>query len=251
MAAAREHQADLVSAWPRQEVVHWAEKLVVSLLPFAGALFYPHGLLWVLERYPEWRQKIPRIFRRGLGAANGQALFFSRDGYQAVGGHEALRSHLVEDVAMGRAMAQRMGEGRWWVNVDSAGMIGCRMYRSFADVWEGFTKNARAAFEGNICAFLLAGFGQVVLMLFPFFWAVWPSAYQRWAWGEVGLILLLRALATRFAGGSWWSVWLHPLAYGLAIAIGLNSWRRSAGAGVYWKGRLYDVNNPTELASER
>jgi hypothetical protein len=37
---------------------------------------------------------------------------------------------------------------------------------------------------------------------------------------------------------------LHPVSFVLALAIGVNSWRRSAGAGVQWKGRLYQVSHP-------
>jgi chlorobactene glucosyltransferase len=241
---AREHRADLVSAWPRQIVGHWSEKLVVSLLPFAGALYYPHGLLWWLGRYPGWRRMVPRGLRRHLGAANGQVLFFSRTGYDAVGGHEALRGHLVEDVALGRAMAERMGEGLWWVNVDSGGMVSCRMYRSLGQVWEGFTKNARAVFEESLWGFVFAGLGQVVLMILPFVWVFLPLPCRGLAGLEVGLILGLRAAVTVRLGGSWWSVWLHPLAWLMAVAIGLNSWRRTGGRGVVWKGRLYSVKSP-------
>lgn len=241
VSTACSHGADLVSVWPKQEVVGWSEKLVVSLLPFLGVLFYPHALLRLLGRYPRLRGLVPRYFRRILGAANGQALFFSRDGYRAIGGHEALRWHLVEDIALGRAMAERMGEGRWWVNVDSAGMIRCRMYRSFWEVWEGFTKNIRAAFEARVWSFVFVGVGQVAFFILPFVLLWIPDPSRHWAVCEVSLILGLRALATLFAGGSWWSVLLHPVAYILAVAIGLNSWRRSVGSGVIWKGRLYAV----------
>ncbi|MEY2599523.1 MAG: hypothetical protein RLZZ142_1782 [Verrucomicrobiota bacterium] len=240
---ARRHGADLVSAWPRQRVGHWAERLVVSLLPFVGALFYPHWVLWVLERKPEWRARVPGPWRRGLGAANGQVMFFSREGYAVVGGHAGLRGHLVEDVALGRAMAERMGEGRWWVNVDSGGMVRCRMYRSFGEVWEGFSKNARAAFEEKWGMFLGVGVAQVLVWILPFVWVGIPGPHRGWAVAEVAMILAMRSVVVVRFGGSWWSVWLHPLAYGLGVLIALNSWRRSAGKGVSWKGRVYAVRN--------
>ena len=246
VSLAQERQAALVSAWPEQLTVSLGERLVVSLLPFAGALFYPHFFLRLLEAYPGLRQWVPVKLRRSLGAANGQVILFERTGYARVGGHAALRAHLVEDVALGRAVASRMGEGLWWVNCDGAGLVQCRMYRDLEEVWEGFTKNVRAAFEGGLAQFCAAGVVQAVLFVLPFCWLMGPASHWEWARCEVGLVLLLRVLAILGLGGSWWSVALHPIAYGLALAIGLNSWRRSAGAGVRWKGRLYQVSHPSE-----
>ncbi len=249
LGMARQQEAVLVSAWPEQLTETFAERLVVSLLPFCGLLFYPHLLVYLLGKKPLWRQRVPISWRRGLGAANGQVLFFSRTGYRAIGGHLALREHLVEDVALGRAVAERMGEGLWWVNCDGARFVRCRMYRNTREVWEGFTKNARAAFEGFAIGFWAAGLLQLVLLLLPFAFLLGPERYRDWAVLQVCVILTMRILATAGLGGSWWSVILHPFAYGFALAIGMNSWRRSRGPGVLWKGRLYAVRHP--LQTER
>jgi chlorobactene glucosyltransferase len=240
---ALERGATLLSAWPEQVTVTFVEKLVVSLLPFSGILFYPHLLFYGLGKCPKWRLHIPKTMRRSLGAANGQVLLFSRAGYDAVGGHLMLKSHLVEDVALGRAVAARMHEGLWLVNCDGTGLIRCRMYRSAAEVWEGFTKNVRAAFESSLGGFWAAGLIQLTLFLLPFILLCAPDSHRNWALAEVLLVLLMRAAVTTRMGGSWWSVALHPVAYTLALSIGLNSWRRSAGPGVLWKGRLYTVDH--------
>ncbi len=239
--ASGRYGADLVSAWPRQEVVGWAERAVVSLLPFLGLACYPHTLLRVLGWWKPGRRWIPRGMRRGLGVANGQAMFFRREGYWAVGGHAALAGHLVEDIALGRAMAERMGEGRWWVNVEASGGLRCRMYQSFGEVWEGFTKNVRAAFEDGRLAFVGFGAGLFGMYLLPFLVVAGLGQGRLWALCEVGLILAMRMVAVGVMGGAWSSVVLHPVGVGLALAIGINSWRRSNGRGVVWKGRLYAV----------
>jgi chlorobactene glucosyltransferase len=244
VSLAQERGAVLVSAWPEQLTKSIGEQLVVSLLPFLGALAYPHFVLRLLEVYPGLRGWVPPRIRRSLGAANGQVILFEREGYKRVGGHAALRDHLVEDIALGRAVASRMGEGLWWVNCDGGGLVQCRMYRNFGEVWEGFTKNVRAAFEGGVAQFCAAGVGQVLFFVLPFCWLLGPQSHVHWAKWEVGLVLLLRVLATLGLGGAWWSVVLHPVSFVLALAIGVNSWRRSAGAGVRWKGRLYQVSHP-------
>jgi chlorobactene glucosyltransferase len=241
---ALERNAALVSAWPGQLMETPGEKLVVSLLPFVGALFYPHFWLSVLERHRFLRAWVPAKLRRAMGAANGQVILFERGVYETVGGHEALRSHLVEDVALGRAVAARMNEGLWLVNCDGTGLIRCRMYRDFGQVWEGFTKNVRAAFEGETGKFWAAGVMQALLFCVPFVLVWVPGTHRQWAAMEAGLVCVLRVMAVLGLGGSWWSVALHPVAYGIALAIGLNSWRRSNGPGVQWKGRLYEVRHP-------
>ncbi|MEI6871799.1 MAG: glycosyltransferase family 2 protein, partial [Verrucomicrobiota bacterium] len=244
VAMGRKYGADLTSAWPEQITKSLVEKLVVSLLPFSGALFYPHLLFFALGKYPEWRKRVPEKLRRTLGAANGQVLLFTKAAYEAVGGHIGLRSHLVEDVALGRAVAAQMHKGLWLLNCDGYGLIRCRMYRNAAEVWEGFTKNVRAAFEGSQLGFLAAGCVQLILFLVPFTLLAGPASHHDWALGEASLVILMRALTTALLGGSWWSVVLHPVAYVLALCIGINSWRRSTGPGVLWKGRLYPVNHP-------
>ena len=240
---AQQHSASLTSAWPEQLTVSPVEKLVVSLLPFSGMLFYPHLLFSVLGKRPDWRKRVPEKLRRTLGAANGQVLLFTRAAYETVGGHIALRSHLVEDVALGRAVAARMHEGLWLLNCDGAGLIRCRMYRSAAEVWEGFTKNVRAAFESSQLGFWAAGVIQLVLFLLPFGLLLGPVSHSQYTHAEIFIVLCMRSLTTLFLGGAWLSVALHPLAYLIALAIGLNSWRRSIGPGVLWKGRVYAVDH--------
>jgi chlorobactene glucosyltransferase len=43
--------------------------------------------------------------------ANGQFLLFRRESYNRIGGHEAVRDRMAEDVALARAIAGRIGNG--------------------------------------------------------------------------------------------------------------------------------------------
>ena len=83
-----------------------------------------HGALSALARalsatHPHLAARLPASRARTLGAANGQFMFFTRAGLRPIGGHAALRDHLVEDVALGRAVAARMGEGMRLLNCES------------------------------------------------------------------------------------------------------------------------------------
>ena len=240
VAYAREKRADLVSAWPRLLTVTLGEQLIIPMILLLGMVCYPHWLVLWLQEHPRLAARLPARLRRTLGAANGQFLFFTRTAYDRIGGHEALRGHLVEDVALGRAIAARMSEGLRLFNCESLRFTTCRMYRSLGEVWEGFTKNMRPAFESNLPAFLVLGTVQFACFLWPFA-AIFlsPPFLRPLVLTEIALIYTIRLVLTVRFQTSWLGCLLHPIGHALALAIGLNSWRRSAGAGVRWKGRTY------------
>ena len=248
LALVEETQADLLSAWPKLLMLTWSEKLVLPMIHLAMA-FYPHALLQWLQASPgrakRWTGGLPDHYRRGFGAANGQFIWFRRTAYERIGGHESVRSHMVEDVALGRAVAQRINEGMRLVNCDGAPVAEVRMYTRFSEVWEGFTKNIRAAFESSLGMYL--GFGLLTncTLLLPFVW-IWSAHGVQWkiVAAQIAMIIAIRiALAIRLQS-SWVGVLLHPVGQVLGTAIALNSWRRSAGKGVTWKGRTYEVVHP-------
>jgi chlorobactene glucosyltransferase len=234
--------AGLLSAWPRQITRTWSEKAVIPLVYvlLLGAL--PHYVLGRLQRYPKYARGTSRKFVRTLGAANGQYLLFRRDVYDAVGGHAAVRDHLVEDIALGRLVAERTEDGLRLMNCDGSRLVGCRMYESFAQVWEGFTKNLRAAFSESAASFWTFGLIQAAGLSLPFIFVCLPGLNGRWQWlpalHVVWLYAIRAALAARFRT-SWLGVLLHPVGHGLSLLIALNSWRLSSRQGVSWKGRTY------------
>jgi hypothetical protein len=71
-------------------------------------------------------------------AANGQYLVISREAYDAVGGHAALATSLLEDVALARAVK---ASGRKIFFRFGGDAVRTRMYHSFAELREGWTKN--------------------------------------------------------------------------------------------------------------
>jgi chlorobactene glucosyltransferase len=241
LAYAESHRADLLSAWPRLITRTWGESLVIPMILFLGLIMYPHWLVLFLQERPHLAARLPASFRRALGAANGQSMFFRRAAYEKIGGHAALRDHLVEDVALGRAVASRMGEGMRLFNCEALEFSTCRMYRSFPEVWEGFTKNMRAAFEDSLTAFLGLGTLHVCAFFLPFLFLALGSPRARLLIAQLAVILCIRVLLTLRFRTSWWSAICHPLSEALLMAIGLNSWRRMATKGVTWKGRTYQA----------
>ena len=234
--------AGLLSAWPRQITRTWSERAVIPLVYVLLLGAVPHGVLVYLQRRPDKARRGRRSWLRALGAANGQFMMFRRDVYELIGGHAAVRDHLVEDVVLGRLVAERTGEGVKLVNCDGSGLVRCRMYESFSELWEGFTKNLRPAFSGSPATFWLFGLLQSAGLFFPFVLACLPSLSGRWWWLPVLQVVWLyaiRAVLTARFRTSWLGACMHPLGHGLSLVIGLNSWRLSSRKGVTWKGRVY------------
>jgi len=238
LAHSRSSRADLLSLWPDQITGTWAERLVIPLGYLLFMAFHPFALLGWLQADPARARR--RVFNRQclalLGAANGQFLLFRRETYEVLGGHEAMKDHLVEDIAFGRRVASRTGEGMRLVNADGIHLLRCRMYTDFTGVWEGFSKNLRPVFEESHHSFLLFGITVFTLFLLPFLlMAIGCGA----AWIAVGVILLMRLLLTLRFRTSWVGLVAHPVAMVLVLLIALNSWRLCLRRGIIWKGRVY------------
>ena len=231
------NRAGLVSAWPRLVTGTLGEKLVVPVVVLIGFAFCP---LW-LQR---WMQERPERARghnvRGMGVANGQFMFFKRETYEKIGGHAAVRSHVVEDVSLGREVAARIPEGERLFNCEALQFSQVRMYRSFGETWDGFTKNMRAAFDDRSAVFWLFGFAQCACFLGPFVALFRTRPPILWiVVAEIGIIFAIRFLLAARLRTSWLGALLHPFGFLALMLIGLNSWWRSTGSGVVWKGRTY------------
>lgn len=237
VAYAQRNRAGLVSAWPRLVTVTLGEKLIVPVILLVGMAFCP---LW-LQR---WIQSKPERARgrdvRGMGVANGQFMFFTRGTYERIGGHEGVRAHVVEDVTLGRQVAELIPEGERLFNCDALQFSSVRMYRSFGETWEGFTKNMRAAFDDRGLTFWVFGGVQAAFFVWPFVAVFLVPPLLRWVVGlQIGIILFIRfLLAMRFRTSRLGAL-LHPIGAVLLMLIGINSWRLSRGRGVVWKGRTY------------
>jgi hypothetical protein len=73
-----------------------------------------------------------------LAAANGQYLLISRIAYDTVGGHAAVAQSLLEDVALARAVRKASLRIRFRYAPEA---VRTHMYRGFAQLREGWTKN--------------------------------------------------------------------------------------------------------------
>ncbi|HET7215901.1 MAG TPA: glycosyltransferase [Terriglobia bacterium] len=231
-----EANADLLSLSPGQQTLTWWEK---SIIPY---VFVQLARLFPFEEVSD--PASPRA------AANGQYLLVRRSVYNEAGGFEAVRSEILDDVALARLVKQRGGR---LIFLPGAEWVRTRMYSSFRSMWQGWSKNLYLlygrdlgsivkALASVLCLDLLAPLGFVILALlialvevtgWMFLAALLCFAgaiLRQWNYGR-----RLRALGFdpgldvyQFAGA------------GLFVLLLLNSVRayRLAG-GVRWKGREY------------
>jgi chlorobactene glucosyltransferase len=142
-------KADLVTGFPRQQVLTWGERLLVPFFPWAVLCYIP---LWLA-----YRVRLP-----GLAAAVGQLMVFRRGAYQEVGGHAALGTAIVDDLMLTRKVKKA---GLRWRVVRVSNLISCRMYYGEREAARGFRKNLFAAFDFRLLVFLF-----VFLWLMVQFW---------------------------------------------------------------------------------
>lgn len=130
VAEADQHGASLLSYSPEQEVRTLWEKAVMPVI-FAE----------LAATYPPKKVNDPAS---PIAAANGQYLLISRESYDAVGGHTAIANDLLEDVAMARLVKS---SGRKIFFRYAADAVRTRMYRSWPQMKEGWTKNFALLFS--------------------------------------------------------------------------------------------------------
>jgi hypothetical protein len=186
-----------------------------------------------------------------IAAANGQYLMISREAYDAVGGHTAISADLLEDVALAR-LVKRSGRKIFFRYAPDA--VPTRMYRSFAQLREGWTKNLALLFpRPRALAFLrMAEFLLIVGNLSAAIWAKLS--------GRPNLVLQTALLTIILSGWFWMRIrkahfpalssFLGLLGLPVFSALLMKSASVSSKGGIVWKGREYQSPAPKVAPSQ-
>lgn len=219
------HRLEMLSAFPQQIVRSAGEVLVV---PTVDLILYSLLPLW-LTLYGR---------HSSLAAANGQWLAFTREGYRRVGGHQAVRGEVVEDVELARRAKRR---GLRTLTTAGTGTVYGTMYGSWSEVREGFGKNLLGIGGGRSGMFILFLSSLLWIWAAPVLLLALPSM-RRAALGALGMNLVMRsAVAKRFRHPWPQSVLLHPLGTLVTALVGLRSLAARMQGGIRWKGRWVRV----------
>ena len=222
--------ADFLSGYVRQEIGSIGEALIVPMTYIMTTLLLPLRLL-TTRFFPSW------------GFAIGQYMVIRREALEEIGGYEALRDSLVEDMAMSRAVR---ATGRRTVFVDAQDSATCRMYHGYADAFRGFAKSVFGAVGGR--AIVIAGLVLAIgaLILLPFWqWCVdlATGGLQHYRSAIPVLLFLVVWSASLLDRGL--PAWLgisYPVAFANLVILGtVSTLRTGFGRGVEWKGRLVRI----------
>ncbi|MEO6803536.1 MAG: glycosyltransferase family 2 protein [Granulicella sp.] len=121
---AEKHKVSLLSYSPRQLSTGFWQQAVMPLVFSELASVYPMKAV----NDPDNR----------LAAANGQFLLVERDAYFSVGGHRAIGTQVLEDVALARNIKRGPRPIRFRYAPEA---LSTRMYRTTGEMVEGWTKN--------------------------------------------------------------------------------------------------------------
>jgi chlorobactene glucosyltransferase len=231
LAFTHAHAVDALSTITHQELGTFAERAILPSI--LGLVFFSQG---------NFRQ-LNDPAQTGRALANGQYIFISRRAYDGLGGHAALRGEIVEDVELARRFK---ADGRYRLMLAAGeSLASVRMYHSFDEIWNGFTKNIYFGPRGNLWAL---GGGVVFIALISFV----PPLLALNALVRRRPLEALEALLTSaalIATGGWAMAsvgldrrlgWFQPLGTAVLAAITVNStFAVLSGRGVEWRGRRY------------
>lgn len=206
-----------ISPYPRQIAKSWSEWLIQPLLQWSWITTLP---LRVAER----------SLRPELTAANGQFLILEKSAYFAAGGHKAIHEEVLDDIHLARQMKRHGFRGNV---IDGSAIASCRMYRSWRELRDGYTKSLWSAF-GSIPGALLVIIFLVSLYIFPAVIALFGYSW--------GISLLLFAFISRLMSAirsqsSITSALAHPIAITLLCYLITRSWWLKRKNRLQWKSR--------------
>jgi glycosyltransferase involved in cell wall biosynthesis len=221
VVACERHGWDHLALLPHFEREGFWEELLMPVIPVVAFIFVPSFLSFV---------------RRARLAAGGGAFgLVRREAYESIGGHDAIRNSVVDDIRLAMELKSagfvsnaRMGLHR----------LSLRMYHGFDEIVEGFTKNVHTGFGRStlrpVVFLLLSLWVGVTPFLWPFFHTV-PELGA-----SLGLLLFCRALVQIRLGFPLWPIFLSPVTTILALFIAQRSLRMARREGVVrWRGREY------------
>lgn len=214
----RSASLDVISPYPRQEADGAGPRLVQPLIEWSWLTTLPLG---VAERSP----------RPTLAAATGQFFVVDRGAYDRADGHRSVADDVLDDVALLRQVRATGGRG---VPVDGSRHATCRMYETWDELYDGYTKSLWRAFGGRAGALATVA-GLVVIYVLPPVAALTGSRVGAvgYAAGVAGRVLVARATGQPVLPDAA----AHPVSIATLAWLTAASWRRRRRGTLTWKGR--------------
>lgn len=211
------NQLSLLSLFTNQSMLTMGENMVVPLMHFMLLNLLPVRLVLLVKN-------------ASVAAASGQFMFFNAADYHKNNWHQQVKDKVVEDVEIMRLVKANKLNGEALL---ANGMISCRMYNSYAESLNGFSKNFLAAFNYSILAFLVF---LVLLIGGPMLIIITMNLPL--ILFTLGLIVLTRIMISLSSGqNALYNVVLHPLQMLSLTIIAYMAIQKYLTKTNTWKGR--------------
>lgn len=212
-----EEKLDMLSSFPSQKFSGFGQRFVVPMMNWVLLTFLP---LRLVSKSPD-----PKF-----AAANGQFIMFKKDVYQSVGGHESVRSEVVEDMAFAKKLKSKSKTVKTVLGGDA---VSCTMYKDFNSAVNGFSKNFFPGFGLSASLFILLLISFLILFLLPF--GLLPlRGFDIIA----GIILLQRIfISIPSRQNILQNSLLHPFQMIILFYVGITSVVKTLTGKVEWKSR--------------
>jgi glycosyltransferase involved in cell wall biosynthesis len=224
VARLQERGVPMLSLFPRFVMRGFWEHILMPNLAFFAFTVLP---LWLSNR-----TRVPVL---AIGGGTGNLI--RRADYDAIGGHEALQSSVVDDVALARLVRR---SGRRSEIVRAEDLVSVRMYEGLREIVDGFTKNGFAVFGRSYLAMALVLVLGFVLHLLPFALALTGDVF---AIATVAVIVLTRLILYAALGYRVDNALLGhpPMIAAWGVIMLRSAWYTGVRRQLLWRGRTYDA----------
>ncbi len=207
-----------ISPYPRQLSIGIAEKIFQPLLHWSWLASVP---LYIAQKFGI----------KSMSVANGQFFIVDQIAYQSCGGHEKVKSEVLDDLALARILLSAKFKGGV---VEGGQVASCTMYANFSQLIKGYQKSlwkAFGGFIGNIFALALL----ISTGIFSFVAAIGGS--QLAALSFI-FIYLSRIISSIRSGESTTTAIAHPVAVLIFCYINIKSWVSKFRGNLTWRDRV-------------
>ncbi|MCE5326241.1 MAG: glycosyltransferase [Planctomycetaceae bacterium] len=238
MAFAQSRGADLLSLLPALELESFWEKLLQPVCV---------GVLMVWFRPDRVNNpKKPQAY------ANGMFMLMRRAAYDAIGGHEAIKGSLIEDMDMARRIKR---SGMTLCMVPSEGLFHVRMYTTLGQILRGWNRIFFGAFRSFwrvLLAFCVLAYKGLTCYIAAALGLGLHAAGAGEAWRTLGLLGLAGSVVETimvcryyvYTKSKWYLGLIYPFSCAWVCVMLLRSllmYRRSAKLS--WRDTIYTANS--------
>jgi chlorobactene glucosyltransferase len=238
VGALKDNETGLLSTLPAEETITWVEKFIVPIIHWAIFCIIP-----LILAFKNW---VP-----GIAVSHGQYMCFTREAYNQIGGHAAVRNRIVEDKAITSLIVKA---GIKWRLFDGTRILSCRMYRNSKEAAEGLIKNLFPFFGYNILYFVFVWIWLVIV-----FWQPIVTLIMLAAGVDVATKYILLSVVSLSISLIIWGIFyrrfkfplyltlLYPLTQIVISTVAMFSMVRNLKGTAVWKGRVLTRQRENEL----